>query len=230
MAEGGEWLVPGADVVIAGLKGSAELNGAFGTVELCEVWRDDRIAVRLASKKVVAVRPANLRRDEREACVICLELDVEADASGVGGLLPTGCGCRGSSGRVHRECAFRAAAAQERLGTRGESAQRVRWPSQARSGWRSRASGAGAPRSCRRNTRSTLRLARRSATRWPPPVSSRRPRRWLLGTSTRRRQCTASSTQCTSARASTSVCCSVTWAGPRRPRRTTATCSRCSAG
>ena len=62
----------------------------------------------------IAVKPANLKQVE-PACIICLEGGCDERN---GELIALGCGCRGSSGFVHEQCAIQAAAAQqERAGT-----------------------------------------------------------------------------------------------------------------
>ena len=106
--------VPGADVVIVGLRSTPELNGQSGVIKERLEWpTNGRVAVRLngTAQRSVSVKPANLQAWE-PACFVCLE------TVGRTALLPTGCACRGSSGWIHEDCAMQAAAAaQERAGT-----------------------------------------------------------------------------------------------------------------
>ena len=105
---------PGAEVVLYDLS-TAHLNGTRGVVCPKEDWpteeaRLGRIAVRLngINQRTIAVKPQNLKL--AVSCLICLEAAEP--------MVQLGCGCRGSMGWVHEQCAIRAAAAQqERTGT-----------------------------------------------------------------------------------------------------------------
>ena len=114
---------PGDEVIIHGLRSSPQLNNQQGVVQPRDKWADNgRVAVLLHTtpRRSVSVRPANLR-EWTKTCFICLESASESP------LIPTGCGCRGFAGWVHKHCAIRAAvAATERAGS---------WKTPGRSPW-----------------------------------------------------------------------------------------------